>query len=486
MDSGDRVAVSPVDGTQTGPRLPAVSRRLPGPVVIAGSSAVVFTVVVLAAAAARPLGALLAAVCLFGLAWRWPALLLALALNGFFVYLAVCDLSGQPRATTAYYVVLGAALLLAAFRGRTRLIARVMTRDSVARVWLGAACFLAVWFVVNGLLYRAGGHAAAVILGEFLAVTIPSVLVALTLDRAALRAFLVGVVVLGCAFAVADVVTLVNGSPLVLGRFTPFATVDPITAGLVPAFAAAALVGLDMGEGGRRRLLGALLALLVAAAVVPGSRGPVVTVAVVLAAALACQWRRSGVVIFAAALTGGALAVAIGAWVGSSGYLFQGPGNGALPATRGSASPTTGLTAPPSTIRIRLSWMKDALAAVPDKPLLGHGLVTLPDETLAAHEMGVAGELVYPHNDAVEAVYSLGIVGLVPFLLALVAPILLARRKGPAFPATILFAGAFAEANFSGEIGTDGLLWVAAALLVAAWLDSRSTKLAQRHLGDAG
>jgi hypothetical protein len=409
MDSDDRVAVSAIAGTQIRPRPLDVLQRLPGPVVTAGSGAAVFMVVVLAAAIARPLGALLVAVCLFGLAWRKPALLLALALNGFFVYLALCDLSGQPRATTAYYVVLGAALLLATFRGRARLFERITTRDSIGRIWLGAAGLLVVWFVVNGLLYRAGGHAAAVILGEFLAVTVPSVLLALTLDRVALREFLVGVVVLGCAFAVADAITLATGAPLVLGRFTPVATVDPITAGLVPAFAVAALVGLDAGEGRVRLLRGALLTLLVAAAVVPGSRGPAITVSIVLLAALACQWRQRVVVICAAALMGGALAVGIAEWVGSSGYLFQGTGDNApavthvsVPSTGSAASSTArpghtappGLTAPLSTIRIRWYWMKTALAAVPDKPLVGHGLVTLPDESPAAHEMGVAGQLV--------------------------------------------------------------------------------------------
>ena len=129
------------------------------------------------------------------------------------------------------------------------MIERVTTTDSVGRIWFGAAGLLVAWFVLNGVLYRAGGHAAAVILGEFLAVTIPSVLVALTLDRVGLREFLIGLVMLGCAFAAADVVTLATGAPLVLGRFTPIASVDPITAGLVPAFAVAALVGLDVGEG---------------------------------------------------------------------------------------------------------------------------------------------------------------------------------------------------------------------------------------------
>ena len=62
IDSGDRAAVSAVEGTQTRPRLLDVFRRVPGPVVTAGAGAVVFAVVVLAAAIARPLGALLVAV----------------------------------------------------------------------------------------------------------------------------------------------------------------------------------------------------------------------------------------------------------------------------------------------------------------------------------------------------------------------------------------------------------------------------------------
>jgi hypothetical protein len=48
----------------------------------------------------------------------------------------------------------------------------------------------------------------------------------------------------------------------------------------------------------------------------------------------------------------------------------------------------------------------------------------------------------------------------------------------------MLFAAAFAEANFSGEIGADSLLWVAAALLVAARPARDALQVAHRHLRD--
>ena len=83
-----------------------------------------------------------------------------------------------------------------------------------------------------------------------------------------------------------------------------------------------------------------------------------ITIVVVLVAALACQWRQRVAVICAAALLGGMLAVAIGESVGSSAYLFQGTGDNVpavkhdnVPAVKHdggpSTAPATGSTATP-------------------------------------------------------------------------------------------------------------------------------------------
>ena len=426
-------------------------------------------------AVAQPLGLLVGAASLFMLArWR-PAWLLAIALNGFYVYLAIFDLANKERHTAVYYGVLGMALLFAAYLRRRHLFARLTTPDRIVRGWLVAACALGLWLVTNGLLYRGGGHEAKVVLGVFAALTVPAALLALTLDRRAFRELLVAVVVLGCGIAVADVIALVHGSRLVDGRFTPLASIDPITAGLVPAIAAAALLGLEPGVGRRRVLYGAVLALLVAAAVLVGSRGPVVTLALVLGTAVVSHWRQRLALVCAAVLVGGALAWTAGTWVGSSRYLGQSLGDTSPPVSAPTNDAAT--TPPPSTIHMRWYWINSALRAVPNKPLLGHGIVTLRDRSPEAYALGVGGELVYPHNDAVEAIYSLGVVGFFPFLLALVAPALLIRRRGMAYGAGILFVAAFAESNFSGEIGLDTVLWTASALLVAARADRRETPL---------
>jgi hypothetical protein len=423
-----------------------------------------FAVVALAAWASPAAGAAAGACCLLALAlWR-PALLVALAFNGFFVYLAVVDLAGQARETTWYYAALGGALAIAAWRGRRRLVDRIAHGDRIVRLWAGAALALGSWFVLNGALYRAGGHEATVLLGEFAGVTAPAVVVLFTLPRRAIRELLVGIVLLGIAFVAADVIALVHGTTLVDDRFTPLASVDPITAGLVPAFAAAALLGLDFSTDRRHIVLGGMLALLVAGAVVPGSRGPVVMLCAVLVVAVALRRRERLRIVGAASVAGALLALGGGSLTGSSAHLTRGLGDGIPRRSPRSASPAH----PPSTIRMRWYWLTSAVRAVPDRPLFGHGLAALPDESPEAYAMGVGGKRIYPHNDVVEALYSLGVIGLLLFVAALLAPVLLAGASGMSYAATLLFTAAFAESNFSGEIGADVGLWLGATLLVLA------------------
>jgi O-antigen ligase len=448
------------------------------PLQFVGTAVVVmvgFSGLVAAAAIARPLGAAAMVACLAALAWRRPGLLLALALNGFYVYLTVVSLSGNDRATTAYYAALGAALLVGVWRCRPVGFARAASASRLVRVWMLAAGVLAAWFVINGFIFRAGDrHEVRVVVAELAAVTVPSVLLAFSLADEARRDLLRGMVLLGCAFVVADAIALAQGTQLVSGRFTPIAAVDPITAGLVPAYAGAALLALEPPGGRARMLWLALVATLVAAAVLPGSRGPAAVVIVTAAVALVRARRRGrGKSILGAVAVGVAVAWIGASTVGSSRYLTS------VPTTSAPAATSPGAPEKLSTIRIRWYWLKDAIAAVPDKPWLGHGLISLPDTSPDAYLMHVNGEFVYPHNDVVEAIYSLGVVGFVPFFITLVgAPVLLLRRRGWACAATLLFVAAFVESNFSGEIGTDSLLWASVALLAAARVDADE---ARRH-----
>src|SRR5581483_7957502 len=102
--------------------------------------------------------------------------------------------------------------------------------------------------------------------------------------------------------------------------------------------------------------------------------------------------------------------------------------------------------------RIRLEWAKQALREVPGAPILGHGVSQLVDRTPEAYQMGIAGERIWPHNDLIEAAFSLGTLGLVPFLAFLAVPAALLvrhpRRLG-SFAAG-LFVFAFVQSNLSG------------------------------------
>jgi O-antigen ligase len=133
---------------------------------------------------------------------------------------------------------------------------------------------------------------------------------------------------------------------------------------------------------------------------------------------------------------------------------------------------------PISSIHLRQEWIRQALDQFPDKLVFGHGMTMLVDQAPESKRMGTAGEKIWPHNDFAEAAHALGLLGLVPFLLLVGVPavaLVWLRRWTDRRHACVLagvFAFAFAESNFSGEIGSDTLLWATAAFVVAQWADS--------------
>jgi hypothetical protein len=490
---------------------------LPALVSVALAAAAFFTIAGLVAVVPL-LGASAAAVVGLVLAVRRPGALLALALSGFFVYLAVVDVAGRGTATIEYDAVLAGLMLFAAWRGRAVLAARLRVLGRLETMWLVSAALLVAWFLGNGLLYRVGGHEAHLLMALLVLVTLPSLALALSLDQHGLADLRRWIVALGLGLVVGDVIAVLVGTPLIAGRFSPIERLDPINAGLVPALAGAVALSAPV-RGKRARILQTLLlAALVAGTVLPGSRGPVLALALTLALGALVAPRSLAAVAVAGFAIGLALGYPASKSLGTEQYLSQGvtdvvtgiqggrgnpngagagsePGSPGAPTNvdlvrvlggftggaRTTAQASESTLPPISTFRIRRYWLMSALKAAPDKPLLGHGLVALPDNSPEAHRMGVAGMVVYPHNDLVESVYSLGIAGLVLFLLLIGLPMVagyrLLRRTGGAVPllVALMFTFAFFESNFSGEIGADSLLWASAGLLVALSLDRRRT-----------
>jgi len=93
-----------------------------------------------------------------------------------------------------------------------------------------------------------------------------------------------------------------------------------------------------------------------------------------------------------------------------------------------------------------------------------------------AHRMGIAGAHIYPHNTLAEAAFSLGLLGLLPYLAlvltGLCAFIGLVRRQSEHVVLAAALGGfAFVATNVSGEIGADAVLWTASAALVMLYAD---------------
>lgn len=417
------------------------------------------------------------------LAWHRRGLLLAYSLNGFFLYLAALDVAGsEPRTavTGAYYGFVGVLLVGAAARHRLNIQQIVTGTGRLVHVWLVAAGLLAIWFCVNAAIFREGGSVAQRFVGLLLLATIPAVLAALSLDRRSLDDLRLGLVALGLIFCGATGLALAAGSRVETRRFSPIDELDPISAALIPSLAVVALLSLRCT---RRRWMiaqaGAAVVLMAGAAVM-GARGPVLSAAVAVTALIFLRGRRQALTLFATMTLGVALASVAVVLVGSGDYYRQAVRDVSreLNDPR-SASETTGAPTVPdseaqvSSLESRRVWIRDALAAFPSKPLFGHGIVTLPDRSETAKQLGTVDALRYPHNDLVESAYSLGAIGLVLFLVLIGTPVVAllknsgaCSRSGQCSFAVGVFVFAFVQSNFSGEIGADSLLWVSALLCV--------------------
>jgi O-antigen ligase len=411
------------------------------------------------------------------LAARLAGPALAFSLNGFFLYLGVLDLAGvAPRTATtgAYYALVGGVVAALAWANRATLSERVRTGGRTLAVFAIAALGLGVWFEVNAALLSEGSVARR-FAALLLLWTGPTALLALSLTRRQLEEALWTLCGLGLFFVAIDLVALADDPHG--DRFSPIDELDPITAAHVPALAAVACLALRPQRPLLRRARPLALFLLVAFAVVPGSRGPLVALAVATATVLVLTWRATGPRAVAAVVA----AVALGAVTGS--LLASQVGSTRHLTSAGDA----GETGPISSLHIRRQLFSKALRAVPDEPLVGNGVGALVDDTPEAHRMGIAGRHTYPHNTFIEAAYSLGLPGLVLFAAALAAAAwaLLRLRLGRGGTlhdfAVAFFLFALVNSSLSNELGSDVWLWTAAALAVSLFAGQRPASLARRR-----
>jgi len=402
-----------------------------------------------------------------------PPVALAISLNGFFLYLGALDaIDRSPRTLTtgAWYALVGLLCLAGAWLRRDRLLERLRRRPRPTAAFVVASSLLAVWFLLNVLLLSEGSLART-LAALLILWTLPTTLLALSLAPEDLEPAAVAIAFLAAVFVAIECVALARNHDAT--RFSPIAKLDPISAAQIPALGAVALLAL-----GRRRLADAgAIAAFVAATVLPGSRGPVLALAFAALLILVLTWRRSWRVAVPALAAGVLLGAAATAVIGTDRYLTEPVSSvGGV----GSSDETPAVKPEPepiSTFSIRRQWWTSAAKAVPDEPIVGHGVAMFVDDTPEAHRMGVAGKRTYPHNSPLESLYSLGLLGAIPYAVFLLAALLalarLARRTyGAAIPIAVgLYAFAFVGANLSGEIGADAALWSAGALAVAFYAD---------------
>ena len=388
-----------------------------------------------------------------------PPWMLALSLNGFFVYLAGLQLVGEaPRTATtgAWYGLVGLLCLVGAWLNRSTLTRRLAARSRPATTYLAAGAALAAWFLLNVVLVS-HGSLSRTLAGVFVLLTLPAAVLALSVPREAIRDAAIAIGALGGLFVLIELGAIAHAPHAT--RFSPIAHLDPISAAQFPALGAIALLALTpqtlRAEIGRA----VAVALLCAGAVLPGSRGPVIALAAGLLVAVIVLRPRAWWTVVPAIVAGMAIGYAGSTVVGSSDYL-----------TNNLSGPN-----PISTWHIRREWWTSAAEAVPSAPIVGHGVAMLIDNTPEAKRMGVAGKRTYPHNSPLESVYSLGAIGAVAYLTLLAAGIsalvLLGRRRAgpPLVFAAGVYAFAFVSANLSGEIGADTAFWAAGALAVGLY-----------------
>jgi hypothetical protein len=411
----------------------------------------------------------------------------AVSLNGFWLYLGALDVVGRsPRTATtgAWYTLVGLACLACAWWNRDTLVARLRHMARPTTVFVIAALVLGTWFLLNVVLISHTSSLSRTLAAMLVLWSAPTALLGLSLPRGALVPAAAAIAALGIGYAVVEWLAFVNGHST-NERFSPIARLDPISAAQIPALGAIALLVLE--SPGRRALLrAAVIVLLVAAAVLPGSRGPIVAIVLGLVATLLLIPRRAWLLLAPAIAVGLVLGFIGASHVGSGEYLSStvsgafgsgaGPGPISTPPGPGAVGDPQG---PISTLHIRREWWTTAIKAIPDDPIVGHGVAMFVDDTPEAHRMGVAGERTYLHNSPLESLYSLGLLGAIPYALfilsALVALVVLVRQGARSIAVVLgvgLWVFAFANANVSGEIGADAVLWASGALAVGLYAET--------------
>jgi putative inorganic carbon (hco3(-)) transporter len=423
-----------------------------------------------------------------------PPVLLALAVSGFWLYLGILELAGvEPRTaiTATYYCGLAGALLVAAWAGRQTIGRRLKGPSTVPRAWSVAAAALALLFLANVAVLSSGEparEAAALLVLS----SLPSALVALSLSELQLRILAGAWAALALGLLLASAVVLA-ASPVEAGRFSPIDELDPIRTANVAALGAIALLLLRFRSRNARMSQAAGVALLVGLTVLPASRGALISLVVGLVAVLAARRPRL-YSLLVPALAVGFLLGAVGSSAVGADYYYSID----IPGLQGRIAPPaegqdfTGERIPAATgepissFAIRRHLWSKALRDSLDRPVFGHGVGMLVDDSPDTLRIARAGRAdansrTYPHNVLVEAVYSLGVVGLALFLtvcsLAFVALWNLLRAGTARFGTVLALGfGAFAGTNamVSGEIGSDASLWVALALPIALYADASS------------
>jgi O-antigen ligase len=403
---------------------------------------------------------------------------LAVSLNGFWLYLGLLDLVGRaPRTSTTavWYALVGLACVIGAWLNRDTLVARLRRMARPTTWFVVAALVLGAWFLLNVVLVSHTSSLSRTFAALLVLWSAPTALLALALPRAAIPSAAAGVALLGCGYALVEWAAFVHGHSTA-ERFSPIAYLDPISAAQIPALGAIGLLAAELR--GRLALLRApAVAVLVAGSVLPGSRGPIVAIVLGLLATILLLPRRTWLALAPAVVVGLVLGFVGASHVGSGEYISSSVTGG---FSSGSAKGADGGPGTPiSTLHIRREWWSTAIHAIPDDPIVGHGVARFVDNTPEAHRMGVAGERTYPHNSPLESLYSLGLLGAIPYavfiLSGLVALVVLVRRRARASAVVFalgLWVFAFANANVSGEIGADAALWAAGALAVALYADT--------------
>jgi O-antigen ligase len=331
---------------------------------------------------------------------------------------------------------------------------------------LSAAALLAVWFILNVLL-MARTDLAFRFAGLLVLWSLPSAVLAASLPRARILDAARAIVVLGGIYVLIEAVSVAASSGQSV-RFTPIKKLDPITAGQIPALAAVAVLALRPRRVTARLAQAIALMAFAAGAVIPSSRGPVLALAGGCAVATLVDLRRLLPVLLAG--------LAIGAVVAAP--LTRTHLRTAIPGLHTSRD-TSSSNPPISSFQIRREWLHSALTKASERPLFGHGVAQFVDDTHEAHLMGVAGTRTYPHNTFAEAAFSLGLLGLVPFVVLVVAlacaffAVVRRTREALTFVAGVA-AFALFSTNFSGEIGADAIVWASGALVIALYADARA------------